>query len=108
MRPDPGRAELAAARASWTVAERLALAAELRDRSFDLAWASLREHEARAGRLDDLARARFVLQRLYPELGGPRLDEIIEILAARREQGTWQGFVPPPSFGVSVDDRGGG
>lgn len=98
MRPDPGRAELAAARRSWTAAERIALATELRDRAFDLAWAALRDHEAGAGRLDDVERARFILGRLYPELAGPRLDEITGILAARREQGTWDGFVPPPWF----------
>lgn len=98
MRPDPGRAELAAARRDWTAAERLVLAAELRDRAFDLAWAALREREAVAGRLDDLERARFVLSRLYPELAGRRLDEIMEALASGQARGTWRGFTPPASF----------
>jgi hypothetical protein len=98
MRPDPGRAELARAREGWTVVERLALAAELRDRALDLAWAALREREGVAGRLDDLERARFVLLRLYPELAGPRLVEIMRALAARQARGAWNGFSPPESF----------
>jgi hypothetical protein len=98
MRPDPGRTELAVARRDWSVRERLALAAELRDRAFDIAWAALREREAAAGRLDDLERARFVLSRLYPELAGPRLDDIMASLAARRARGAWNGFTPPESF----------
>jgi hypothetical protein len=98
MRPDPGRAELVAARRDWTAVERLALAAELRDRAFDLVWAALRESEAVAGRLDDLERARFVLSRLYPDLAGGRLDEIMAALASRQARGTWHGFTPPESF----------
>ena len=98
MRPDPGRAELARARRGWTAVERLALAAELRDRAFDLAWAALREREGVGGRLDDLERARFVLGRLYPELAGPRLDEIMGSLATRQARGAWNGFAPPESF----------
>ena len=98
MRPDPGARELAVARLGWTASERLALAAELRDLAFDLAWASLREHEARVGRVPDLDRARFVLLRLYPELAGPRLDEVTGALADRLADGTWRGFRPPASF----------
>jgi len=98
MRPDPGRDELAAARHGWTAAERLALAAELRDRAFDLAWAALREREAAVGRLGDLERARFILSRLYPGMRGPRLDAVVADLAARRAAGSWAGFSPPASF----------
>jgi hypothetical protein len=98
MRPDPGRTELAAARRGWTAAQQLALAAELRDRSFDIAWAALREREAAAGRFDDLERARFVLSRLYPELAGPRMDDIMGSLAMRQARGMWGGFTPPESF----------
>lgn len=98
MRPDPGCAELSAARRDWTTAERLALAAELRDRAFDLAWAALRERETVLGRLDDLERARFLLSRLYPGLAGPRLDDIMGSLAARQARGAWNGFTPPDSF----------
>lgn len=98
MWPEPGAAELAAARRAWTAHERLQLAAELRDRAFDIAWAALREREDAAGRLDELARARFVLQRLYPEMAEAWLDEVTAELAARRSEGTWSGFTPPASF----------
>ncbi len=98
MWPDPGAAQLAAARRAWTVRERLRLAEELRDRAFDLAWAALREREEAVGRLDELSRARFVLRRLYPEMAEARLDEVMDQLAAARSRGTWPGFVPPESF----------
>ncbi|MCU0505352.1 MAG: hypothetical protein MUE82_06195 [Chloroflexi bacterium] len=98
MWPDPGAAELEEARRAWTVDERLALAAELRDRAFDLAWAAVREREEREGRLTDLDRARFVLSRLYPEMIGPRLEEVMSILAAAQAIDAWRGFTPPESF----------
>ena len=98
MWPDPGAAELAAARRAWTVRERLQLAEELRDLAFDLAWSALREREEAVGRLDELSRARFVLQRLYPEMTDARLAEVMDQLAARRAEGTWTGFTPPASF----------
>ena len=98
MRPDPGRVDLDAARRGWTASERLALAAELRDQAFDLAWAALREREAAVGRLDDLERACFILARLYPELAGQQLADVMEALARRQAQGTWRGFAPPASF----------
>ena len=98
MRPDPGRAELEAARRNWTAVERLALAAELRDRAFDLAWAALRERESVVGRLDDLERARFIRARLYPELAGRQLADVMGALARRQARGTWRGYMPPASF----------
>jgi hypothetical protein len=98
MRGEPGSAELAAARRDWTAYERLKLSAELSERAFDIVWAALREFEAKAGRLDELERARFILSRLYPEMRGPRLDGVLDDLAARRAAGSWTGFVPPASF----------
>lgn len=103
MWPDPGAAELAAARRTWTARERMRLAAELRDRAFDLAWAALREREEAVGRLDELARARFVLQRLYPEMAGPRLDEVVAQLEIHASRGDWPGFDPPAWFQEARD-----
>jgi hypothetical protein len=98
VRADPGSAELAAARRGWTATERLQLQAELTERAFDIAWASLREREAVLGRMSELQRARFILSRLYPELVGPRLDAVMAELSARQAAGSWDGFTPPRSF----------
>ena len=46
----------------------------------------------RAGEMTEVERARFLLRRLFPDLEGPRLDEIIKRLEADRVAGTWTGF----------------
>ncbi len=45
--------------------------------------------------MTELERARFLLRRLYPDLEGPRLESIMERLAAEWAAGTWTGFRRP-------------
>ena len=45
--------------------------------------------------MTELERARVLLRRLYPDLEGPRLDSIMERLAAEGAAGTWMGFRRP-------------
>ena len=67
------------------VHERLRAAARVR------VWAQA----DRAGPMTELERARFVLRRLYPDLEGPRLEEIMARLEADWRAGTWTGFRRP-------------
>jgi hypothetical protein len=45
--------------------------------------------------MTELARARFLLRRLYPELEGDRLDGVMRQLEAEWQAGTWTGFRRP-------------
>ena len=63
----------------------------LRANGFARVWAQA----DRAGEMTELERARFLLRRLYPDLEGPRLDSIMERLAAEWAAGTWMGFRRP-------------
>ena len=63
----------------------------LRANGFARVWAQA----DRAGEMTELERARFLLRRLYPDLEGPRLDSIMERLAAEWAAGTWTGFRRP-------------
>ena len=63
----------------------------LRANGFARVWAQA----DRAGEMTELERARFLLRRLYPDLEGPRLESIMERLAAEWAAGTWTGFRRP-------------
>lgn len=56
-----------------------------------LVWAQ----SDRAGPMTEIERARFLLRRLYPDLEGPRLEQIIRCLEAEWAAGTWNGFRRP-------------
>lgn len=49
----------------------------------------------RAGPMSEIDRAHFLLRRLYPDLEGPRLEQIIRYLEAEWAAGTWSGFRRP-------------
>lgn len=49
----------------------------------------------RAGPMSEIERARFLLRRLYPDLEGPRLEQIIRCLEVEWVAGTWNGFRRP-------------
>ena len=63
----------------------------LRANGFARVWAQA----DRAGEMTELQRAQFLLRRLYTDLEGPRLDSIMERLAAEWAAGTWTGFRRP-------------
>lgn len=67
---------------------RMRLHGRMYRQAFELVWAQA----DRAGEMTELERARFLLRRLYPDLEGPRLESIMERLAAEWAAGTWTGF----------------
>lgn len=64
----------------------------LHDRLYREAFALVWAQADRAGEMDEVERARFLLRRLYPDLEGPRLDAILARLEAERAAGTWLGI----------------
>ena len=70
---------------------RMRLHGRMYRQAFTLVWAQA----DRAGEMTELERARFLLRRLYPDLEGPRLESIMERLAAEWAAGTWMGFRRP-------------
>jgi hypothetical protein len=67
---------------------RMRLHAELYQDALRLAWAQV----DRTGPMSELATARFLLRRLYPDLEGERLESIMARLTAEFAAGTWTGF----------------
>lgn len=67
------------------------LSEQLRGQGMARVWAQA----DRAGEMTELARARFLLRRLYPDLEGPRLEAIMATLEAEWAAGTWTGFRRP-------------
>lgn len=71
--------------------QRRAVHAEMRYDAFLRVWAQA----DRAGPMEPLALTRFLLERLYPELRGPRLDAIMAEFARLQAEGRWSGPVRP-------------
>ncbi len=67
--------------------ERRLIHDQMQREAFLLVWAAA----DRAGPMPPLDLARFLLERLYPDLRGPRLDALIDQLAALERQGRWAG-----------------
>jgi len=92
-RPDPGLALQEAiirrmdGEARGRVRQRLAARGRL------LAWRQSDE----AGPMTELARAEFLLRRLYPGMAEVALQQILAQLAAREAAGEWHGFQRPPA-----------
>ncbi len=63
----------------------------MRRDAFRLAWAQA----DRAGPMTPLALTRFLLERLYPDLRGARLDRIMEQFAELEREGRWTGPIRP-------------
>jgi hypothetical protein len=73
------------------VDERRRIHDEMRRDAFRLAWAQA----DRAGPMTPLELTRFLLERLYPDLRGARLDRIMEQFAELEREGRWSGPVRP-------------
>lgn len=71
--------------------ERLRLHHEMYRLAFRQVWAQA----DRAGPMEPLALTRFLLERLYPELRGARLDAIMVQFAQLQAEGRWSGPVRP-------------
>jgi hypothetical protein len=96
MRPDPGRALQEDVIASMTVEARGAARLRLSARARLLAW----QQADAAGPLSHLARAEFLLRRLYPTLPEASLRQIVEQLAEAQARGEWHGFQRPEPLPV--------
>ncbi len=66
---------------------RMKLHADLHSLAFLQVWAQA----DRAGVTEPLALTRFLLERLYPDLRGERLERIMERFAELRREGRWSG-----------------
>ena len=91
MRPDPGHAALVDRLAQTSVDARVAWLAEMRAAGIRSAW----EQVDRAGIVEPLEVAEFLLRRLYPGLRGAALDQVLGQLRAEHVAGTWSGFERP-------------
>ena len=67
--------------------ERRRIHEQMRRDAFRLVW----WQADRAGVTEPLALTRFLLERLYPDLRGERLERIMERFAELRREGRWSG-----------------
>jgi hypothetical protein len=67
----------------------------MRDRAFALVW----QQVDRAGIVDPLEQAMFVLGRLYPDMPDAVVQQVRADLAAERAAGGWHGFDRPHPSG---------
>lgn len=77
--------------ASVTPQARVLAGMRLRDRGLLLAW----QQSDEAGLGDELERAYFLLDRVYPEMPAAHRESTRAQLRARWEAGTWHGFRRP-------------
>lgn len=94
MRPDPGRDIQEAMIATMPLARRVAIARRLRETGHLLVW---QQSDAAAARqpMNELERAFFILDRLYPEMPAPHREQIRARLTADWNAGLWHGFDRP-------------
>ena len=93
MRADPFQTAWDERIRSTSAEERLRIHDDMRRTAFHLAWAQA----DRAGPMTPLALTRFLLERLYPDLRGERLDRIMDQFAELEREGRWSGPVRPTS-----------
>jgi hypothetical protein len=93
VRADPGRQALLARLADSTVEERVAWLAAMRDAGMRSAW----QQVDRAGLVDPIEIADFLLRRIYPEESEAWFGKVVEALRSERAAGTWHGFTRPAS-----------
>ena len=91
MRADPGRSGILNRIAASTVDDRVAWLAEMRAAGIRSVW----EQVDRAGLVEPLEVAEFLLRRLYPGMREAALDETLGQLRAALAAGTWAGFERP-------------
>jgi hypothetical protein len=77
--------------ARMSVEQRQGVRIRLAERGRLLAW----QQADAAGPMTELARAEFLLRRLYPSMPEAALRQVLEQLAAAEARGTWDGFRPP-------------
>ncbi|CAN5536077.1 hypothetical protein BH20CHL6_BH20CHL6_17540 [soil metagenome] len=91
MRPDPGRALMDQQISRTTPEARVEWSVRLRQRGLQLVCQLSDE----AGPMDELERATFILDRLYPDMPAEHRRQIDADLAAHFAAGTWHGFQRP-------------
>jgi len=84
---DVGRGLLDDRLRSMTADDRMLLHERMRQDAFRLVWAQA----DRAGISEPLVLTRFLLERLYPDLRGSRLDAIMGRFAQLEAAGLWSG-----------------
>ena len=95
MKDDPLQRQIDERVRATAPADRMRLQGELVIDARRLVWAQV----DRAGPMNEVERARFLLRRLYPDLEGPRLEAIIRCLETDWMAGTWSGFRRPEPKG---------
>lgn len=96
MRADPGRDIQEALIAGATLERRVAVVAALRMEGLLLAW----QQSDEAGLPNELERAFFLLDRVYPEMPPAHRASARAQLEARWRAGTWHGFRRPEPLGT--------
>ncbi len=91
MRAEPGGSQLLDKIAQSSVDDRVAWLAEMRAAGIRSVW----QQVDRAGIVDPIEVAEFVLGRLYPDLRDASLDEVLRQLRVAQAAGTWSGFERP-------------
>jgi hypothetical protein len=91
MRADPGRQAMLARLAESTVDERVAWLAAMRDAGMRSVW----QQVDRAGLVDPVEIADFLLRRIYPEQSEAWFSLVVEALRSELAAGTWHGFTRP-------------
>lgn len=93
MRPDPGRDELERIHAGMTADDRARLGQELRARGLLTVW----DQVDRAGPMEPLEEALFILDRLYPTMLPAHRASFRRQMGADIRAGRWGGFTRPGS-----------
>ncbi len=91
MRVDPGRDIQEALIAVAPLEQRVAIVDRLRREGLLLAW----QQSDEAGLADELERAFFLLERVYPDMPAAHRESTRAQLRERWEAGTWHGFRRP-------------
>ena len=91
MPPDPGRDIQDRLIAAMSLDERIAISTRLRDTGLLLAW----QQSDAAGPANEVERARFLIDRLYPRMPAGQRAQILASLADDFEAGRWCGFERP-------------
>lgn len=102
MRPDPGRDILDRMIAAMPAEARVRWSIEKRAVGHLLVW---QQSDAAAARqpMNELERAFFILDRLYPEMPPQHREQFRTRLTAEWDAGRWHGFERPPPLEAMVD-----
>lgn len=102
MRPDPGRDIQERLIADMSLDRRVAVGERLRRTGHLLVW---QQADAAAARepMNELERAFFILDRLYPDMPPQHREQFHASFTAAWQAGTWHGFARPSPNGQPTE-----